>query len=302
MKALSSLVSEYLHSCEFERKLSSDTLKAYRTDLKQFVRFIGEQLAEKKQLVEYIQYLNSSFAPRTVKRKLASVRAFYHELLRNEIISTDPFMKINMRIHSPQQIPRVIPKQIMARLLENAYHLYCPNDDRSIRDILIFELLYCTGLRVSELCALSTDTFLVSKEDVSILIKGKGQRERTIRISIPQVVLIANCYIRLSLNREKNNKALFLNRDGRPLSTQSVRRIINKYLTTVDKEYHATPHMFRHTFATSLLDAGVDIRIIQSLLGHSSISTTQLYTHVSNSKAATVLAENHPRRKMLYSL
>lgn len=299
MKSLSTLISEYLHACEFERKLSPDTLKAYKIDLKQFAHMAGELPTDKQQLLDYIQYLNSSFAPRTVKRKLASIRAFYHELLRNETISADPFMKINMRIHSPQQIPRIIPKQIMMRLLENAYRLYSPNDARSIRDILILELLYCTGLRVSELCALSTDTFIVSDDDVSILIKGKGQRERTVRITIPQVVLIANRYINI---RAKNNKALFMNRDKKPLSTQSVRRIINKYLAMSAEGYHATPHMFRHTFATSLLDAGVDIRIIQSLLGHSSISTTQLYTHVSNNKAATILAENHPRGKMLYSL
>lgn len=299
MKSLSTLISEYLHACEFERKLSPDTLKAYKIDLEQFAHMAGELPTDKQQLLDYIQYLNSSFAPRTVKRKLASIRAFYHELLRNETISADPFMKINMRIHSPQQIPRIIPKQIMMRLLENAYRLYSPNDARSIRDILILELLYCTGLRVSELCALSTDTFIVSDDDVSILIKGKGQRERTVRITIPQVVLIANRYINI---RAKNNKALFMNRDKKPLSTQSVRRIINKYLAMVAEDYHATPHMFRHTFATSLLDAGVDIRIIQSLLGHSSISTTQLYTHVSNNKAATILAENHPRGKMLYSL
>ena len=299
MKSLSTLISEYLHACEFERKLSPDTLKAYKTDLEQFAHMTGELPADKQQLLDYIQYLNSSFAPRTVKRKLASIRAFYHELLRNETISADPFVKINMRIHSPQQIPRVIPKQIMMRLLENAYRLYCPNDARSIRDILILELLYCTGLRVSELCALSTDTFIVSDDDVSILIKGKGQRERTVRITIPQVVLIANRYIDI---RAKDSKALFVNRDKKTLSTQSVRRIINKYLAMAAEDYHATPHMFRHTFATSLLDAGVDIRIIQSLLGHSSISTTQLYTHVSNNKAATILAENHPRGKMLYSL
>lgn len=299
MKSLSTLISEYLHACEFERKLSPDTLKAYKIDLEQFAQMTGELTADKQQLLDYIQYLNSNFAPRSVKRKLASIRAFYHELLRNETISADPFVKINMRIHSPQQIPRVIPKQIMMRLLENAYRLYSSNDARSIRDILILELLYCTGLRVSELCALSTDTFIVSKDDVSILIKGKGQRERTVRITIPQVVLIANHYIHI---RAEKSKALFVNRDKKPLSTQSVRRIINKYLAMAAEGYHATPHMFRHTFATSLLDAGVDIRIIQSLLGHSSISTTQLYTHVSNNKAATILAENHPRGKMLYSL
>ena len=299
MKQLSTLISEYLHSCEYERKLSPDTIKAYTIDLTQFVYNVGEELPDKKQLLDYIQYLNIQYAPRTVKRKLATIRAFFHELLRNELISTDPFRKINMRIHSPQQIPRIIPKQIMIGLLENVYRSYNPNDARSLRDILIVELLYCTGLRVAELCALSTETFTVSNDDISILIKGKGLRERTIKVTIPQVVLIANRYIHL---RTEACKALFINRDKKSLSTQSVRRIINKYLAMVDEKYHATPHMIRHTFATSLLDAGVDIRIIQSLLGHSSISTTQLYTHVSSNKAASILAENHPRGKMLYSL
>lgn len=302
MKSLSALVTDYLQSCEYERKLSTDTLKAYRTDLKQFERIAGEHLTDKKRLLDYIQYLNANFAPRTVKRKLASVRAFYHELVRNEIISNDPFMKINMRIHSPQQIPRVIPNRIMTQLLESAYRSYISDNAHSVQDILILELLYCTGLRVSELCALTTDTFIVSDEDVLILVKGKGQKERVVRITIPQVVIISNHYIRMLRSQIKDNMTLFLNRDNKPLSTQSVRRIINKYLAKVDANYHATPHMFRHTFATSLLDAGVDIRIIQSLLGHSSISTTQLYTHVSSSKAATILAENHPRGRMQYSI
>ena len=302
MKPLSVLVTDYLQSCKYERKLSTDTLKAYRTDLAQFERIAGEHLADKKRLLDFIQYLNANFAPRTVKRKLASVRAFYHELVRNEIISNDPFMKINMRIHSPQQIPRVIPNQIMTQLLESVYRSYVPDNTHSVQDILILELLYCTGLRVSELCALTIDTFIVSHEDVLILVKGKGQKERVVRITIPQVVIISNRYIRMVRNKTKDNTALFLNRDNKPLSTQSVRRLINKYLAKVDANYHATPHMFRHTFATSLLDAGVDIRIIQSLLGHSSISTTQLYTHVSSSKVAIILAENHPRGRMQYSI
>ncbi|MBR0342992.1 MAG: tyrosine-type recombinase/integrase [Oscillospiraceae bacterium] len=302
MKPLSALVTDYLQSCKYERKLSTDTLKAYRTDLAQFERIAGEHLADKKRLLYFIQYLNANFAPRTVKRKLASVRAFYHELVRNEIISNDPFMKINMRIHSPQQIPRVIPNQIMTQLLESVYRSYVPDNAHSVQDILILELLYCTGLRVSELCALTIDTFIVSHEDVLILVKGKGQKERVVRITIPQVVIISNRYIRMVRNKTKDNTALFLNRDNKPLSTQSVRRLINKYLAKVDANYHATPHMFRHTFATSLLDAGVDIRIIQSLLGHSSISTTQLYTHVSSSKVAIILAENHPRGRMQYSI
>lgn len=243
MQTLSSLIVNYLETGQYEKQLSPDTIKAYRIDLRQFLEFTKGIWADKDTLDRYIKYLNQHFAPRSVKRKLASVRAFYHEMEILGELSENPFDKLHIRIHSPQQLPRVIPEQIVRALLQSAYDAYTPGCREILRDIMVLELLFSTGLRVSELCALSQDTFLLS-----------------------------------------------------------VRRIINKYLNQIDPSSHVTPHMFRHTFATSLLEAGMDIRYIQSLMGHSSISTTQIYTHVTARQQTLLLAEKHPRSKMTFSL
>ena len=251
---------------------------------------------------QYIKYLNQHFAPRSVKRKLASVRAFYHEMEISGELLENPFNKIHIRIHSPQQLPRIIPEQIVQSLLQSAYDAYTPGCREVLRDIVVLELLFSTGLRVSELCALSQDTFLLSENGLRLLVKGKGRKERVLQITTPELLQITKIYCNMFTKEIQKQGAILFNRRGCPLSPQSVRRIINKYLNQIDASSHVTPHMFRHTFATSLLEAGMDIRYIQSLLGHSSISTTQIYTHVTARQQTLLLAEKHPRSKMTFSL
>jgi len=149
---------------------------------------------------------------------------------------------------------------------------------------------------------LSADTFLLENGGLRLLIKGKGSKERILQLTTPELLRLVQIYCHEFHIEIQTQGFILFNQRGKPLPPQSVRRIIQKYLNKIDVEYHVTPHMFRHTFATSLLDAGVDIRYIQSLLGHSSISTTLIYTHVTTAQQTLLLAEKHPRGKMTFSL
>lgn len=302
MKALSDSIAEYLEACHYERKLAPDTLKAYRIDLRQFSEFVENMWPDRNTLSSYIKYLNQNFAPRSVKRKLASVRAFYCNLVLDDKLEENPFDKLHIRIQSPRQLPRTIPNPIVHNLLQSAYDSYTPNRRDVLRDIVVLELLYSTGLRVSELCALTKETFLLENSKLFLLVKGKGNKERVLQITTPELVHLARIYCCEFESEIQAHSSILVNRRGKPLSAQSVRRIILKYLKQIGGTHHITPHMFRHTFATSLLEAGMDIRYIQSLLGHSSIATTQIYTHVAAEQQTILLAEKHPRGKMSFSL
>lgn len=302
MKSLSESIADYLETGKYERKLSPDTIKAYQIDLRQFSEFVNGTWPDRGLLSNYIKHLNQNFAPRSVKRKLASVRAFYHELELNDALEENPFGKLYIRIQSPKQLPRIIPNQIVHDLLQSAYAAYTPNHRNVLRDIVVLELLFSTGLRVSELCALSKETFLLENDELRLLVNGKGSKERILQIATPELLRLVETYCSEFHAEIQAQGAILFNRRGNPLTPQSVRRIIRKYLKKIGIEFHITPHMFRHTFATSLLEAGMDIRYIQSLLGHSSISTTQIYTHVTASQQTILLAEMHPRGKMSFSL
>lgn len=302
MQQLLSQIMDYLETGKAEKRLSPNTIKAYRIDLQQFWVFTGGVWADQDVLGQYIKYLNQQFAPRSVKRKLASIRAFYHEMKVKGELEENPFDRLQIRIHSPRQLPRIIPSQIVHDLLQSAYDNYRPGSRWILRDIVVLELLFSTGLRVSELCALSKETFLLTDSGLRLLVNGKGRKERIIQITTPELVHLTKIYDNEFSKEIQNQGAILFNQKGRPLSPQSVRRIINKYLKRIGVSSHVTPHMFRHTFATSLLEAGLDIRYIQSLLGHSSISTTQIYTHVTVNRLTSLLAEKHPRGKMTFSL
>lgn len=302
METLSLRIAAYLEMCEYEKNLSPDTIKAYRIDLKQLLAFSGNGEIDPELLSRYIKHLNQNFAPRSVKRKMASVRAFLQEQTLNGTLSENPFEKIHIRVQTSRQLPRIIPAQLVKALLQSAYDAYTPGRRDVLRDIVVLELLFSTGLRVSELCALTKDSLQLSDDKLRLLIYGKGRKERVIQITTPELLRLIDQYSKEYAQEIETVGSILINQRGRQLSAQSVRRIINKYLKKIQVDYHVTPHMFRHTFATSLLEAGMDIRYIQSLLGHSSISTTQIYTHVMPHQQMLLLAEKHPRNKMTFSL
>lgn len=302
MFSLTDQIAQHLHVCEFEKKLSPDTLKAYRIDLAQFAAFVQGRAVDKALLGQYVAYLNQTFAPRSVKRKLASVHAFYTALEGDKVIAESPFRHLRLHINYPKALPRVIPEEVVSLLLQTAYRQYqldpCP---WLLRDTLVLELLFSTGMRVSELCKLTPETFQLGTASLWLLIDGKGGKERAMQLSTPEILTLARQYLTAFEPQIVRSGSILVNRRGRPLSTQGVRQIIRSRMAAAAIHGRITPHMFRHTFATALLDAGVDIRQIQSLLGHSSIATTEIYTHVATKQQARLLAQRHPRNTMSFT-
>lgn len=301
---IDALIQEYLSHCEFEKGLSPKTLKAYKIDLTQFACFIKEShdLCRKEDLHAYITFLHSRYKIKSVKRKIASLKAFFNYLEYEELIGRNPFSKIKVKLHEPFILPRTIPIATVESLLRCAYqqkdsanksrYQYCA----ILRDIAVLELLFATGMRVSELCSLRAEAVdLIGR---TIKIYGKGAKERIIQIGNEDVLAAVNAYYQTFSYNIMETGFFFINRLGGQLSDQSVRFMINKYASLAGIELHITPHMFRHSFATFLLEEDVDIRYIQQLLGHSSIVTTQIYTHVTSKKQREILTTKHPRNKL----
>lgn len=295
-------ISAYLHICRYQRKLDEKTIKAYRIDLTQFEIFLsaGQYDLSKDSISAYVMEMNQHFKPRSVKRKIASIKAFIRYLEDEEMIKNNPFNKLRINLREPTLLPRTIPLRIIERLLAEAHRMttdgttaYCRK--YALRDSAVMELLFSTGLRVSELCHLNmSDVDLI---EGTVKIYGKGAKERIVQIGTPAVLNVLSEYQRCFVIQVTD--PFFVNRDGKRLSEQSVRSILNKYANRINSNLHITPHMFRHSFATLLLEEDVDIRYIQQLLGHSSITTTQIYTHVALAKQRTILLSKHPRNKLM---
>lgn len=303
MKQLETLIGEYLRNCQYIKKLDSKTLKAYRIDLAQFSAFMIQYplCIDKSVLNEYISSLHQMYKPKTVKRKIAAIKAFYQYLMYEEKIPTNPFDKINIKFREPVTLPRVIPEATITTFISTMYKqrqqaITTYESNAILRDIAVVELLFATGVRISELCSLTTQQ--VDLSSYKIVILGKGSKERMIQIGNDDVRLILSEYYRTFKDDITSSGWFFVNRLHRRYSEQSAREMIVKYLNIAMIDMHITPHMFRHSFATLLLEADVDIRYIQQMLGHSSIKTTEIYTSVSMSKQNDILSTKHPRNFM----
>ena len=302
MNNLQNQINNYLKYCQNQKRLDSKTLKAYRIDLKQFQSDISiyeiNQITSET-LEKYIANLHQTYKPKTVKRKIASTKAFFRYLEYKEIVARNPFDKIQVKFREPTILPKTIPLQIIETFLSTIYtqRSYAPTvyqKRNALRDAAVIELLFATGIRITELCSLKV--FDVNLYEKTILIYGKGSKERKIQIGNDEVITILQEYKKNFLNEIQTCNYFFVYQSCRPLSDQTVRRMINKYVSLASIELHITPHMFRHTFATSLLEADVDIRYIQEMLGHSSINITEIYTHVTMSKQRDILTTKHPRK------
>lgn len=303
MENLETLIAKYLKDCETIKTLDKKTTKAYRIDLTQFYTFMLKypDFTSKTAINEYISTLHKKYQPKTVKRKIATIKAFFHYLLCEEIIFSNPFDKINAKFREPQTLPRTIPDAIIETFISTMYkQKSLANTDCKrnsiLRDIAVIELLFATGVRISELCNLTLQQ--VDLVSYKIIIYGKGSKERMIQIGNDDVKKILLEYYSVFKDDIISTNWFFINRLHQRYSEQSVRSMIVKYLNIAMIDMHITPHMFRHSFATLLLEADVDIRYIQKMLGHSSIKTTEIYTSVSMSKQNNILTTKHPRNFM----
>ncbi|MBA7471120.1 Tyrosine recombinase XerC [subsurface metagenome] len=299
------VLTRYINYLEAEKNVSPYTVRNYTTDLlgnyargsgKGFFQFLQQKsissLTEvnKHTLREYIAWLMAQGVVKaSIARKLSAIRSFYRYLVREEILSTNPLE----RATSPKldrRLPSFLTLEEVDRLL-NAPDLSKPGGQR---DRALLELLYASGLRVSELASLNLGQIDLGTRETRVL--GKGAKERIVLMGKPAAEALS-AYLsqdRKSLLGDKESRALFLNRYGGRLTERMVQKILDKYAAQVGIEKKVHPHTLRHTFATHLLDGGADLRVVQELLGHANLSSTQIYTHVTKSQARKVYLSAHP--------
>lgn len=284
-------LEEYINFLSEYKRLDKKTIKAYKIDITQFGEFSNEMDILEK-LKEYIIYLHNNYKPKTTKRKIASLKAYFKYLKKKQYFFEDVSEVFEVKFREPTTLPKIISTYNLQKLYKTVYNIKENSKDMFIvRDIAILELLLATGMRISEVCNLKT--FEIDLNSGKILIFGKGSKERS--LSIGGVDLKNALYEYERIWHKSENEYYFLNNRKDRISEQSVRFMIKKYYKMAGICQHITPHMFRHSFATMLLDQDVDIRHIQKMLGHSSINITEIYTHVSNQKQKEILTHKNPR-------
>lgn len=303
---LENLVDEYLKVCEKQNNLNYKTVKSYKLDLKQYIVFLDkeENYYRKDILCKYIEMLHTKgYRVKPIKRKIATLKAFFSYLTYEDLLEYNPFTKIRLRLKEPVILPKTIPVVYLENLFK---YLYDERDNANkniykykvlSRDIIILEILISTGIRISELCDLRREQ--ISYNERTIRIYGKGNKERILPVYNENLWKEIKQYEKLFGLEMK--EYFFVNRINNKLSDQSVRNMIKKICKKASIPMDITPHMFRHTFATLLLENDVDSRHIQQILGHSSITTTQIYTNITSNKKIEIMKYKNPRLKISIS-
>lgn len=282
-------IDKFLSYLDIEKNYSHHTVVNYSIDLNEFFAFVGENASVAQlsylDLRKYLADLRTrQLKPRTIARKLSSLRSFFNFLHREGLIKNNPAHLI-----LTPKLDKVLPKFLSED--ETVQLIEAPAIDKSIgkRDRAILETLYSSGLRVSELVGLDIEDVDFISNIVKVM--GKGKKERLVPIGDKAISAIRD-YLQ---SRATQQRALFLNKSGSRLSDRSVRKIINKYILKTSIAMHISPHVLRHSFATHLLNRGADLRSVQELLGHVNLSTTQIYTHVTTERLKSIYNRSHPR-------
>ena len=292
--------AEFVNYLRYERNMSPETIRAYEKDLYQFLRFFRKREPAKTNPAEIVsldvrEFLatlrEKNYQKTTIVRKLATIRSFYKFLMKKGHVTTNPMTDIETP-KVEKRLPRFLGVEEVEKLLS------APKGDtfQSLRDRAILETLYSTGLRVSELTSLNVADIDLSSEIIKA--RGKGDRERVVPVgsfALDAVRKYLEARTKITSVNTKDPDALFLNRFGDRLSSRSIRKILDKYIRITGLDERTSPHTLRHSFATHLLNRGANLRIVQELLGHKHLSTTQIYTHVTTSNIKQAYEESHPR-------
>lgn len=292
------LIDEFIDYLKNVRNYSSHTCKNYYKDLIEYGTFLKVENLDYSDMnydlsLNYLVFLNKrKDSKATISRKLSSLRSFYKYLVKNEKVKTNPFLLVS----SPKKEKR-IPKFINYNDMDEIFNVPDINTPIGLRDRLILEILYSSGIRVSELVNIKIKDIDFSNR--TILILGKGNKERM--VSFDEYALdIMNLYMKNSRNTllgSISSEYLVVGKKQEKLTTRRVEQIVDDIIKKTSLKLNVTPHMFRHTFATHLLDNGCDLLAVQELLGHESLATTEIYTHVSNEHLRNVYLKCHPRNK-----
>lgn len=309
---LSEVCSLYLNYCKNTKNLSYLSVSAYYHDLKSFQNLIGQKceikVVSRQSLYEYVDKLfEEKRSASTVKRRIACLKTMFKWLENEGLIYANPFSKFDLKIKVPKRLPRNVKVNELRQMAQSARacaaEISIPGQNPRKRDIctlnalLIIEILYSTGIRVSELTSIRLDD--VNFHTQSIHISGKGQRERKVFLPDQGLIDLIKNYIQIRNVFSTKHDYLLINSRGTPLSSQSARLIVKENAKRAQISRPITPHMYRHSTATQLLEAGVDIRYVQQLLGHESIQTTQIYTHVEDSALKEHIVRADIRRGIL---
>ena len=284
-------ISKFLTYLEIEKNVSSHTLLNYHIDLKQVRDFLQNndvQKIDRLDIRKYLAFLKGrNLKKRTVARKLSCLRSFFRFLAREGYVSSNPVAGIS----SPKlekTLPIFLDVGKVTKLVESPDR----TNLKGLRDRAILEALYSTGVRVSELVGLN-----IGRVDFiagMIKVYGKGKKERLIPIGDKALRAIRD-YLDKQIIQKKDTRSLFLDKNNKRLTNEGVRKLVSKYVKIISLKEKVSPHTFRHSFATHLLDKGADLRSVQELLGHASLSTTQIYTHITTEHLKSVYNKAHPR-------
>ena len=296
-------VKQYIEYCEYRKELDSKTLKAYCIDLKQYFNYVQTEDMNKEKIENYITELHKKYKQKTVKRKLASIKAFYNFCEEELIIETNPFKQIKVKFKEMFILPRIISREDIECLLNYMYKQLKNTTQKKykyyLRDTAIIEILFATGARVYEISNIQSNN--INLNTGLICFMGKGGKERYIQISNNTILMTLRQYYFMNKREIQESGFFFVNRNGKRFTEQSIRYMLKKYSNEAGILVKITPHMFRHSVATYLIEDGVDLSCVQHILGHSSVKTTQIYIHVATKKQAEILRLRHPRNFMKIS-
>ncbi|MBO0428181.1 site-specific tyrosine recombinase XerD [Vagococcus fluvialis] len=293
-------LEEYLHYLKIERGLSENTIQSYKRDLSQYFSFLDEkeisswEQVNRYLVLDFLEFLrNEGKSSATIIRMVSSLRKFHQFLRQERMTDNDPMQHID----TPKKTQR-LPKTLSIKEVEKIIESPDTNDALGIRDRAILEVMYATGLRVTELITLKLDDLHLSLGLLQTV--GKGDKERIIPLGDVAIKWV-NLYLEksrpelLAKNKKDKTSILFLNYKGEGFTRQGIWKNLKVYVTQAGIEKEVTPHTLRHSFATHLLENGADLRVVQELLGHADISTTQIYTHISKKRMADVYKTYFPR-------
>ena len=292
-------LKEFCIYLQIERNFSKNTVKAYNSDILSFLVWLNEKDISEvtySLIREYLLYIQQfNYSKTTTSRKIASLRTFYRYLYREKVIETNPAIGV----HSPKRgknLPNFLTEPEIEQVLNNVKM----DTPAGYRNRTILELLYATGMRISELSSLNFENLNLEENEIKVF--GKGAKERIVLVS-SRAKEFLKTYIKtvraliFKDDGQGPETPVFINKTGYRLQPQSVRSAINEVVDKIELPKHVTPHVFRHSFATKLLENGADLRVVQELLGHSSISNTQIYTHVSAERLKQTYNAAHPIAK-----
>lgn len=287
----------FLSYLKYEKSYSDKTINSYQIDLELFFTFLKrEGITTFRQVTykivrNYLIFLyQKNYAKKTIARHISSLRSFYKFLVKEKVVKENPMLLI-----SNPKLDKTLPHFLYTNEVEMLLDIPDVETPIGSRDATILELLYSTGVRVSELVTIKISD--IERSNRTIRVFGKGKKERMVYYGGCLEAKL-NYYLkqaRPQLLKEKQNSFLFVNHLGNPLTDRGVRTILDRILKQGQVDFHISPHVFRHTFATHLLDNGADLKTVQELLGHENLSTTQIYTHVSNERLRNVYLHSHPR-------